>query len=135
MNIMMTVITWEFDHPSSCEVLNLVVVGWSVFSLCPLRSQPRYWRKYSGLSMKFYGSLWWRLIRPKFVVGDGKLWLRYGWIFYSSYSVIVFSFFSSKNSSSSTSASSLFCYICVSISWVPTRVFSIGFIWSYWSSK
>ena len=54
----MSVNTWNFDSPLSCAVLTLIVVGWSIFPLCPLISQLRYWKKYSGSSMMFSLSLW-----------------------------------------------------------------------------
>ena len=49
----MLVNMWEFDTAYSCEVLTLVVFGWSVLTLCPIRIQIIYWQKYSGSSMKF----------------------------------------------------------------------------------
>ena len=73
-------------------------------------------------------------MRPKFIFCDGKFWLRNGWMFYSSYSLIVFSFVSSKSSSCSTSESSMLWYY-VSIWWVSSWVLSIELIWSYGSSK
>ena len=84
--------------------------------------------------MKFSGSLLWTVMRHEYIFGDGKVWLRSGWIFYSSSSVIKFSFMSSKNSSCSTSASYMF-FSCVSIIWVYSWVLYIRFIWSYGSSK
>ena len=42
VNILVTVNTWYFDTLYSCEVLTWGVVGWSVFPLCPLRSQLLY---------------------------------------------------------------------------------------------
>ena len=49
--------TWYFYPPSSCAVITWLVLGWSVFPLCPLRIQLQYWKKYYVLSMKLYGSL------------------------------------------------------------------------------
>ena len=83
--------------------------------------------------MKLSGSLWWSVMRSEFIVGDWKLRSRSIWMFSNSDSVIVFSFTSSKNPSSS--ASSLMCYSCTSIRLVSSFVFSIGIIWSYGSSK
>ena len=104
-------------YSSSCVLLICVVFGWSVLHLCPLKSQLQYWQQYSGSLMKFSGSLWWTVIRPESIVGDGKLWLRSRWICYSSSSVVMFLLISSNNSSCSTSALSMFCS-CVSIIWV-----------------
>ena len=73
--------------------------------------------KYSGSSIKYSGSLWWTIMRPKFIVGDGKFCLRSGWICSSSSSVIKLSFVSSNNSSCSTSEYSM-NYYYVSIIWV-----------------
>ena len=30
-------------------------------------------KRYSGLSMNLYGSLWYKLMSTEFIVGDGKL--------------------------------------------------------------
>ena len=108
---------WDFYPPSSCAVLTCIVVGWSVFPLCPIRSQLCYCQKYSGSSMMFSGSLWWIYMIPEFIVGDGKFWLRSGWICFSSSSVIKSSFLYSYNSSCSTSVFHVlfFCINNVSI--------------------
>ena len=71
---------------------------------------------------------------PEFIVGDGKFWLRSGWICSSSSSVIKLSFVSSNNSTCSISATYMSCS-CVSIIWVSSWVFYIGLIWSYGSSN
>ena len=129
----MLVNTWEFDFPSGCALLTLVVVVWSMLPSCLLRIQLRYWRKSSGTSMKVSGSLLWIVMRYGFISGDGKLWLRSGWICYSSSSVIKLSFVSSNHSSCSTSASSI-SYSCVSTVLVSSWALSIGLVWSYGSS-
>ena len=125
---------WNFDvgeHVGySCAVLNWMVVGWNVLPLCLLRSQVWYWRKFFGSSTNFSGSLLWTVIRPDFIFGDGKLWLRSGWMFYCSSSVIYISFVSSNNYLCFSSAFYMFCS-CVSIIWVSSWVLSIELIWSY----
>ena len=115
-------------------MITWLVAWWIVLPLCPLSIQLQYWLKYSVSSTKISGLFWWTSMRPEFIVGDGKLWLRSAWIFSSYSSVIVFSFVSSNNSSCSTSASSMFCS-CVSIRWIYSWVFSTGLIWSYGFSK
>ena len=79
--------------------------------------------------MKLSGSLWWTLIKHEFIVGDGKLWSRSGWICLNSSSEMVF-LFTSLNTSSSL-LSSLMCYSCASTRWVSLLVLPIGLMWSY----
>ena len=103
------------------------------FSSCLHRSHMRYWRNYSGSSMKFSRSLWFSVMRSEFIVGDGKLWSRYGWFFSNSALVIVFSFISSNNNNYSVYY--LMCSSCASIMWVLLLVLPIWLVWSYVSSK
>ena len=130
----MSVNTWEFDTPSSCEVITWVVVGFSVLPSLPLMIQMRYWKEYSRSSMKCFTSLLRTVMRPEFIVGDGTLWLRSGRICSISYSVIKLSFVSSNDVSCSTSASSMSCY-CMIIRRLSSRLLSIGLICLYKSSK
>ena len=75
----MSVKTWEFYPPYSCAVLILMVFEWSVFPLCTLRSQLRYWQKNSGSSMIFFIILmnfhdtWVHCWRWKIVI---KIWVN-----------------------------------------------------------
>ena len=83
--------TWEFYPQSSCALLTWLGLLWMLVPSCSHRIQLRYWGKYSGSSMKLSGSLWWTVMRPEFIVGDGKLWSIYGRIFSNSsnYSSII----------------------------------------------
>ena len=110
----------EFEPPSNCAVLTSVVFVWSELQLCPLRSKLLLQRKYSVSSIDFFGTLWWTVMRTEFIVSDGKLWSRSGWMFSIPYSVIVFLFVSSNNYSSSEY--SMFCYTCVSRRWLLSWV-------------
>ena len=74
----MLVNPWEFDPPCSCALVTLMVVGWSVFTLCPLRSQLQHWQTFSGSLMMFSGSLWWIVMIPEFIVGDGHFYQGMG---------------------------------------------------------
>ena len=84
--------------------------------------------------MNFSGSLLWIVMRPEFIVGDVKLWLRSGWICYSSFSVIRLSFVSSYNSSFLTSVYFMSCS-CVLIRWLSPCVSPVVLIRSYRSSR
>ena len=106
-------------------IANLVGIFWIVLPLCPLSSQLWSWEKSSVL--------WWTVRRPEFTFGDGKLWSISGWKFSSSCSMILFSSVSTKHYSSSPS--SILWSSFVSIIWVSSWIFSIGFIRSYGYSK
>ena len=73
LSIVVLVNTWEFDTPYSFAVITWVVLFWILLPSCPHSIQLRYWQKYSGSSMKFYGSLWWTVLIYEFIVGDGKV--------------------------------------------------------------
>ena len=92
-----------------------MVAGWSFFPLCPL---------------------WCQLIImiPEFIVGDGNLLSRYGWICSSSSSEIKSSFVLSWNSYCLTSLFSMSCS-CLSIRWLFSWWLFIWWIWSYGSSN
>ena len=73
-------------------------------------------------------------MRPQFIVGDGNLWSIYRWMFYSSYSVVMFTFFNSDHYYHSEY--SWLSSTCVSRRWVSSWLFYIEvFIWPYGSSK
>ena len=100
----------------SCGPPTWVIFVWVLSPSCPHRSYLWYWWKSSGSSMKFSESLQWTVMRPEFIVGYWKFWSRYECMFSNPASMILYSFVSSKNSSSL--AYYLMCSSCASIRWV-----------------
>ena len=75
---------------------NLGSTCWSAGVLVCIHGSATILEKFSWWPMNFSGSLWWTVKRPDFIVFDGGLCSRYGWLFFSYYSNILCSATSSK---------------------------------------